>query len=88
MTATVAIVTDQAEDVIIIPNRVMHLDEVTRTPYVEKLLNGVPTRVDVVIGLRNEQYSEIQQGLEEGDVLVIRRINTGDILRKQIFGGG
>lgn len=88
MTATVAIVTDKAEDVIIIPNRVMHLDETTRTPYVEKLIDGVPTRVDIVIGLRNEQYSEIKEGLEEGDVLVIRRIDTGDILRKQIFGGG
>jgi len=88
MTATVSIVTDKAEDVIIIPNRVMHLDEITHTPYVEKLVDGVPQRVDIVIGLRNEQYSEIKEGLEEGDVLVIRRIDTGDLLRKQIFGGG
>ena len=88
MTATVSIITDKAEDVIIIPNRVMHLDDVTHTPYVEKLIDGVPTRVDVEVGLRNEQYSEIKQGLNEGDVLVIRRIDTGDMLRKQLFGGG
>jgi len=88
MTATVAIVTDKAEDVIVIPNRVMHLNESTRTPYVEKLVNDVPTRVDIVLGLRNEQYSEVVSGLEEGDQLAIRRIDTGDILRKQIFGGG
>ena len=88
MTATVAIVTDKAEDVIVIPNRVMHLDENTRSPYVEKLVDGVPTRVDIVLGLRNEQYSEVVSGLEEGDEVVVRRVNTGDILRRQIFGGG
>jgi len=88
MTATVSIITDKAEDVIVIPNRVMHLDETTKQPYVEKLVNDVPTRVDIVLGLRNEQYSEVVDGLQEGDVLVIRRIDTGDILRKQIFGGG
>jgi HlyD family secretion protein len=88
MTATVAIITDKAEDVIVIPNRVMHLDEATRTPYVEKIIDGVPTRVDITLGLRNEQYSEVVSGLEEGDQLAIRRIDTGDILRKQIFGGG
>ncbi len=88
MTATVAIITDKAENVIVIPNRVMHLDDTTKQPYVEKLVDGVPTRVDIVLGLRNEQYSEVVEGLQTGDVLVIRRINTGDILRNQIFGGG
>jgi macrolide-specific efflux system membrane fusion protein len=88
MTATVSIITDKAENVIVIPNRVMHLDENTKQPFVEKLVNDVPTRVDIVLGLRNEQYSEVVDGLQEGDVLVIRRIDTGDILRKQIFGGG
>jgi HlyD family secretion protein len=88
MTATVSIITDKAENVIVIPNRVMHLDETTKQPFVEKLVDDVPTRVDIVLGLRNEQYSEVVKGLQEGDVLVIRRIDTGDILRKQIFGGG
>jgi len=88
MTATVAIVTDKAEGVIIIPNRVMHLDETTRTPYVEKIVDGAPTRVDITLGLRNEQYSEVTSGLEEGDELAIRRIDTGEMLRRQMFGGG
>ncbi len=88
MTATVAIITDKAENVIVIPNRVMHLDETTRKPYVEKLIDGVPTRVDIVLGLRNEQSSEVISGLEEGDQLAIRRVGTGEILRRQFFGGG
>jgi len=88
MTATVAIVTDKAEDVIVIPNRVMHLDETTRSPYVEKLVDGVPTRVDIVLGLRNEQFSEVVSGLEEGDEVVVRRVDTSQMLRQQFFGGG
>lgn len=88
MTASVAIITDKAENVIVIPNQVMHLDETTRTPYVEKLINGVPTRVDLKLGLRNEQYSEVISGLNENDELAIRRINTSDIIRRQILGGG
>lgn len=88
MTASVAIITDKAENVIVIPNQVMHLDESTRTPYVEKLINGVPTRVDLKLGLRNEQYSEVISGLDENDELAIRRINTSDIIRRQILGGG
>ncbi len=88
MTATVAIITDRAEDVIVIPNRVMRLDETTRQPYVEKIIDGAPTRVDITLGLRNEQYSEVVSGLEEGDQLAIRRVDTGEILRSQFFGGG
>jgi len=87
MTATASIITQKAENVIIIPNRVMHLDRETNQPYVEKLVNGVPTRVDIQLGLRNEQYSEVVAGLEEGDVLAIRRVGTGEILRRQFFGG-
>ncbi len=88
MTATVSIITQKAEDVIVIPNRVMHLDETTHTPYVEKLVDGVPTRVDIKLGLRNEQFSQVVEGLNQGDVLVIRRVGTGEILRRQVFGGG
>ncbi len=88
MTATVSIITQRAENVLIIPNRVMHLDESNHKPYVEKLVEDIPTRVYVTLGLRNEQYSEVVDGLEEGDVLVIRRVDTGEILRQQFFGGG
>ncbi len=88
MTASVAIITQKAEDVVVIPNRVMHLDETTRQPYVEKLIDGVPTRVDVTLGLRNEQDSEVLSGLEAGDELALRRVGTGQLMRQQLFGGG
>ncbi len=85
MTASVSITTNEARDVI--PNRVMRLDRQTGETYVEKIVDGVPTRVNLELGLRNEQFSEVLSGLQEGDELAIRRTNTGDVLRQQFFGG-
>ena len=88
LTAAVSITTDEARDVIVLPNRVIRLDRQTGQPYVEVLEDGIPQRVDVVIGLRNEQFSEILSGLEVDDELAVRRTDTGDVLRQQMFGGG
>ncbi len=87
LTAAVAITTDEARDVVVLPNRVIRLDRQTGQPYVEVLEEGIPQRVEVVIGLRNEQFSEILSGVEVGDELAVRRTNTGDVLRQQMFGG-
>ena len=87
MSATASIITQEAKDVIRIPNRVMHLDQEKGEPYVEKLVDGIPTRVYVQLGLRNEQFSEVVQGLKEGDVLAIRRVDSSELLRRQLFGG-
>ncbi len=87
MTASVAITTDEARDVIVLPNRVMRIDRQTGDTYVEKIVDGIPTRVNVEIGLRNESFSQILSGLEVGDQLAIRRVDTGEILRQQFLGG-
>lgn len=88
LTAAVSIVTDEARDIIVLPNRVIRIDRQTGQPYVEKIVDGVPQRVDIEIGLRNEQFSEIVSGLEVGDEIAVRRTATGEILRQQMFGGG
>ena len=88
LTAAVSITTDEARDVVILPNRVIRLDRQTGQPYVEVIEDGIPQRVDIVIGLRNEQFSEIVSGIEIGDELAVRRTNTGDVIRQQMFGGG
>ncbi|NOZ50203.1 MAG: HlyD family efflux transporter periplasmic adaptor subunit [Chloroflexi bacterium] len=87
MTASVAITTNEARNVVLLPNRVMRLDQQTGETYVEKIIDGIPTRVNVEIGLRNEQFSHIVSGLEVGDELAIRRVDTGDVLRRRFFGG-
>ncbi|NOX61190.1 MAG: HlyD family efflux transporter periplasmic adaptor subunit [Chloroflexi bacterium] len=88
LTATVVIITDEVHDVVILPNRVMRLDRQTGQTYVEKIVDGAPRRVDLEIGLRNEQFSQILSGVEEGDQLAVRRTDTGEILRQRFFGGG
>ncbi|MCO6453203.1 MAG: efflux RND transporter periplasmic adaptor subunit [Caldilineales bacterium] len=87
LTATVLVTTDEARDVVLLPNRVMRLDRQTGETYVERLENGIPTRVNLVLGLRNEQFSEVLDGVEVGDELAVRRTDTGEALRQQFFGG-
>lgn len=88
MTATVAITTDEARNVVLLPNRVMRLDRQTGETYVEKLVDGIPQRVDVEVGLRNEQFSQILSGVNPGDQLAVRRTDTGEAIRQSFFGGG
>lgn len=88
LTATVSINTDEARGVVLLPNRVMRLDRQTGKTYVEKLVGGIPQRVDVEIGLRNEQFSQILSGVSAGDQLAVRRTDTGEVIRQQFFGGG
>ncbi len=87
MSATVAITTAEARDVIVLPNRVMRLDRQTGETYVERIEAGIPSRVDLQIGLRNDQFSQVLSGLEVGDQLAVRRVDTGEIIRQQFFGG-
>ena len=87
LTATVIITTDQAQNVVVLPNRVIRIDRDNGQPYVEKLVNGVPERVDIQTGLRNEQFSEVYAGVQAGDELAVRRTGSGEVLRQQFFGG-
>ncbi len=88
MSVSVEIITAQAENVLVIPNRVMRVNRETGEFFVDKLVNGVPVRTKVEVGLRNDQFSEIVSGLEEGDVIVIQEISSGERLRRGLFGGG
>lgn len=88
MSATVSITTEEARNVVLLPNRVMRLDKQTGGTYVEKIIDGVPQRVDVKVGLRNEQSSQVLAGVQEGDQLAVRRTDSGEVLRQQFFGGG
>ncbi len=86
MSVSVDIITAKAENVIIIPNRVMRVDKETGEFYVEKLVDNVPVRTTVKVGLRNDQFSEIISGLNEGDIIVIRKTSGQERLRKGLFG--
>ncbi len=88
MTATANIVTTELKDVLIVPNRVIRIDRENNKMYVEKVIDGIPTRTEITVGVRNEQYSQILRGLKEGDVLAIRTVSSREQLRRSMFGGG
>ncbi len=87
LTAAVVITTEQALGVVLLPNRVMRLDRQTGQAYVEKLVDGIPTRANLETGLRNELFSEVLSGVQAGDELAVRRTGTGELLQQQMFGG-
>jgi HlyD family secretion protein len=81
MTANVTIVTQQKEDVLLVPNRAISVDRDTGLLYVEKPVNGELVREEIEIGLQDESYTEVLRGLEEGDEVVISGSDLGDRLR-------
>ncbi len=88
MTATANIVTTELKDVLVVPNRLIRFDRENNKTYVEKVVDDVPVRTEITIGARNDQYSQVLRGLEEGDVLAIRNVSGREQLRQSMFGGG
>ncbi|MDX1617063.1 MAG: hypothetical protein R3300_22350, partial [Candidatus Promineifilaceae bacterium] len=78
MTANAAIVVDENEDVLVVPNWAIRLDRETGQAYVNRL-NGAGEIEEVAVetGVRNEQVSEVLGGLEAGDVVVVTNERAG-----------
>ena len=72
MTADVDIVTGSAEDALLVPNRAIEADRAAGRYYViRQLAGGTTERLEVFIGLRDEANTQIVEGLEEGDIVVL-----------------
>jgi HlyD family secretion protein len=72
MTADVDIVVDSADDALLVPNRAIEADREEGRYYVtrQKAL-GATERLEVRIGLRDQANTQILEGVEEGDRLVL-----------------
>lgn len=72
MSATATIVVDEVSDVLRIPNRFITLDRRTQRAFVTvQDADGTVEQIEVRLGKRNETYSEILAGVNEGDELVL-----------------
>jgi HlyD family secretion protein len=72
MTADVDIVTDSAEGALLVPNRAIEADrEAGRYYVIRQLADGTIQRLEVRIGLRDQTHTQILEGVEEGDQLVL-----------------
>ncbi len=86
MTATANIVTTELKDVLVVPNRFIRIDRENNKTYVEKMVDHIPVRTEITVGARNEQFSQVLSGLEEGDVLALRDVSGREQLRQSMFG--
>ena len=84
MTANVDLVIERREQVLLVPNRFVRIDRATGQVYVDKVLGGQVRPVEIQTGLRDETYSEVLAGLEDGDVVALVQESTGTRLRQSM----
>lgn len=87
MSATAIITTADVDDVILVPNRYITVDRTTGDAYVYRLVDGLPVRQAVELGLRNERESQILAGVQDGDELAFVTQSSEEQLRGALFGG-
>jgi HlyD family secretion protein len=73
MSATAVVMVEEITDQLLIPNWVVRIDENTGQTYVFEQTPEGPQRVDVELGIRYEGRSQVLDGLEEGQTLVLVR---------------
>ena len=74
MTANADLITAERTSVLLVPNRAISADRDTGTYYVNRIQGDETSRVDVSIGLRDSQYTEITAGLQEGDEVSLEEV--------------
>ncbi len=67
MSATAEIVSSARKDVLLIPNRAVQFERETGKTFVEKQVGETTQRIEVRLGVRDEQQSEVRDGLTDGD---------------------
>jgi HlyD family secretion protein len=88
MTADVDIVVDTAKDALLVPNRAIEADREAGRYYVTRQRPDSTTqRLEVRIGLRDEGQTQILEGLDEDDRLVLPEV-PGQGQNDQGFGSG
>jgi HlyD family secretion protein len=81
MTASIIIVTERREDVLLVPSRAISIDRDTGVFYVDRLVDDDIERVEIEIGVQDAYDTEVLRGLEEGDQLVVGGTSMRDRLR-------
>ncbi len=76
MSATATIVVNELNDVLVLPNRFIRIDRETQQAFVTIPRGDAFEEVPVTLGLRNETQTQIVDGLDEGQRVVLLRRET------------
>lgn len=81
MSAKVSLTTAERDNVVLVPNSAISADRTANKYYVTLLQGDANVRVEVTIGIRDNQYTEIKSGLTNGDTVLlnISEIPTVDL---------
>jgi HlyD family secretion protein len=71
MTANAELVTAEKRDVLLVPNEAIQVDRTRGVYSVRRQTAQGVEEVEIVIGLRDNQYTEVREGLSAGDVLLV-----------------
>ncbi|MBL8055701.1 MAG: efflux RND transporter periplasmic adaptor subunit, partial [Anaerolineales bacterium] len=72
LTATAEIIVAEVRDVVLAPNWAIRRDRTTGAAFASVLRAGQVQEVPVTLGLRNETFSQVTEGLAAGDIVAIR----------------
>jgi HlyD family secretion protein len=84
MTTNVDIVTEERDDVLLVPNRFVRIDRTTGQAFVEREQGDQVQPIEIQIGLRDETSSEVLAGLEAGDTVVLVQQSSQEQLRSMM----
>ena len=88
MTADVDIVAASAEDALLVPNQAIEADrEANRYYVVVQKPDGTTERLEVQIGLRDGSHTQVLEGLNEGDLIILPKLPE-QIQTERSFGPG
>jgi RND family efflux transporter MFP subunit len=90
MTADIDMVVGSAENALLVPNRAITADRQSDRYYVTRQLpDGTLQRLEVRIGLRDESQTQIVEGVDEGDTVVLPELPAQSSSDDDApFGGG
>ena len=71
LTATAAVVVGELSDVLLVPNWAIRRDRETGQAFVGLLRNGAVQDVEVTLGERDEEFSAVLAGVNEGDIVAV-----------------
>ncbi|MCR4334481.1 MAG: efflux RND transporter periplasmic adaptor subunit [Patescibacteria group bacterium] len=74
MSVSASIISDSRQDVLKVPNSAIKTSRGISS--VQMLINNVPSNIPVTVGISNDTESEIISGINEGDSIIIRTVNS------------